>query len=82
MGKRRYRKIVVDDIEYKWVFGRTAIVIRDADGAVVAKPQVTDITGLSWDDIERGTYKGYFHLTPKDVADWIRAKKDILHEYA
>ena len=72
MKPKTWRKIVVDHIEYKWMYGQTAIVIRDVDNAVVAKPSVEDVSGWRGDDIERGQWKGYFHLTPKHVAEWIK----------
>ncbi len=29
------------------------------------------LTGLSWTDIERGHWKKWFCITPKDVENWI-----------
>lgn len=72
MSKRKVkRKIVVGDAEYTWLYGTTCIIIRK-NRAVVAKPTISEITGLNWADIERGQRKGYFHLTPKDIAIWIQ----------
>jgi hypothetical protein len=73
MSKRTWRKIVVDDVEYTWLMGKTTVVIR-LDGVVVAKPQLPELTGESWHVIEHDSHKGNFHLTPKHVADWIGEK--------
>jgi hypothetical protein len=75
MSKRSYRKIVVGGIEYTWIYGQHHIVIR-RDGAVVAKTTDTEVSGWTNDEIDRGTYKGYFHLTPKHIADWIALNVD------
>ena len=71
MAKKTKRKIVVDHIEYEWVYGNHIVVIR-RNGKVVAKPTLTEITGLSWNDIERGQWKGWLSITPKNVATWIQ----------
>lgn len=72
MSRKSWRKIVVDGVEYKWIYGHTTVVIRDADNAVVAKPLLTEITGWSWADIERAQYKSYLKITPVQIADWIQ----------
>ena len=70
---KSWRKIVVDDIEYKWQVGRNCVPIRRAeDNKVVATPGPSDITGIPAAEIERAVWKGYFHITPKQIADYIR----------
>lgn len=72
MSRKSWRKIVVDGVEYKWIYGKTTVVIRDADNAVVDKVLLTKLTGWSWADIERAQYKRYFKITPVQIADWIQ----------
>lgn len=72
MSKRNWRKIVVNEIEYTWLMGKTTVVIRK-DGDVVSKPSLPEITGESWHVIEHDQYKGNFRLTPKHIAKWLQA---------
>ena len=63
------RKIVVNDKTYLYRISKGNTVIR-CDG----KTKIIDhskLTGRSWYDIERGTWKRYFHIKPKEVADYI-----------
>ena len=71
--KRRkgWRKIVVDDIEYQWKFG-SWIVVKNED--VTYKFPLTDITGMTWDVIEKGMYKRWLSITPSQVADAIKGQ--------
>ena len=73
MRKRRHAKrtIVVDDVTYTWKYGNY-VEIRRGRAVVLRKP-ITEILGITWDDLERGERKGYgFPLTPKHVAELIK----------
>ena len=65
------RTIVVDDVTYTWKYGNY-VEIRRGRAVILRKP-VTEILGITWDDLERGERKGYgFPLTPKRVAELIK----------
>jgi hypothetical protein len=66
--KKRHAKrtIVVDGITYTWKYGNWVEIRRGRD--VVLRRRITDILGITWDDLERGERKGYgFPLTPKRI---------------
>ena len=67
----RRRTIVVDGIAYTWKYGDWVEIRRGGD--VVLRKPITDILGITWDDLERGSHKGYgFALTPARVAQLIK----------
>ena len=73
MRKRRHAKrtIVVDHVTYTWKYGNY-VEIRRGRAVVLRKP-ITEILGITWNDLERGERKGYgFPLTPKRVAELIK----------
>ena len=79
MRKKRHAKrtIVVDGVTYTWKYGNYVEIRRGRD--VVLRRAVTEILGVTWDDLERGESKGYgFPRTPKRVAELIKreARKD------
>ena len=61
-----YRKITVNDQEYKYVIGRSYLKIRGLPAVNLHR-----WTGL---DIERGRWKGWFAITPQNVRDYIEGK--------
>jgi hypothetical protein len=71
--KLHWRNIVVDGVAWRWRMGRSAVVARTAGRTATAK--LTVITGLSWADIERARWKGYLHVTPKQIAAWLRKEQ-------
>jgi len=64
------RKIVVYDKHYWWLLARSRIVIWTEE-KVKHVFDLSEFTGWSWDDIERGIWKRYFSITPKYVAEQI-----------
>ena len=73
MRKKHHAKrtIVVDGVTYTWKYGNYVEIRRGR--AVVLRRAVTDILGVTWDDLERGERKGYgFPLTPKRIAELIK----------
>lgn len=65
------RKLIVGGKEYEYRIGRSYIVIR-CDGKKVAAPGMNEVSGESWSVIEHDQHKGNFHITPGQVADYIR----------
>lgn len=73
MGTQRHSKrtIVVDGVTYTWRYGYWVEIRRGRD--VVLRRRVTDILGITDDDLERAERKHYgYPLTPKRVAALIR----------
>lgn len=69
--RNRRRTIVVDGATYTWRYGDWVEIRRGRD--VVLRKPITDILGITWDDLERGDRKGYgFPLTPARVAQLIK----------
>jgi hypothetical protein len=65
------RKIVVNGASYWWLYRGSRVVIWDVDG----KKHVyydSEVTGWSNDAIERGVWKSYFSITPKQIEIWIK----------
>ena len=69
--RNRRRTIVVGGVTYTWKYGDWVEIRRGR--AVVLRRPITDILGITWDDLERGSRKGYgFPLTPARVAQLIK----------
>ena len=65
------RTIVVDGVTYTWKYGNWVEIRRGRD--VVLRRPITEVLGITWDDLERGERKGYgFPLTPARVAELIK----------
>jgi len=67
------RKIVVDDKTYWWLIGGAYIIIWDEEKKKYFF-NLSEFTGWSWNEIERGHWKGYFSIKPKFVAEQIRKR--------
>lgn len=65
-----FRNITVNGSVYQYYVGKshTKIILPNGKGIVVDH---SEMTGLSWDSIERGQYKGYFSITPAQVAAYL-----------
>lgn len=59
--------------DYRYKVGRAYVDIRLPEGSRLT-PTLADVTGLSWDEIERGKYKRYFSVTPQQVKEYIEAQ--------
>jgi hypothetical protein len=73
MSKKSKRKIHLFGKVWEYIIGNGRIVIWSPDG----KKYLTDmseVSGWSWTDIERGTWKGYFSITPQMIKDHIEYK--------
>jgi hypothetical protein len=65
------RKLHINDEEWQYKIGKSgAIVIFPPNGRKVLT-DASEVSGLSWDEVERGTWKGWFHLKPSMIKDWI-----------
>ena len=67
-----YRNITVDEKDYEYKVGRSHVDIRPPDGARMT-PDFHEITGLSWDEIERRRHKGGLSVTPHQISAYIAA---------
>lgn len=65
------RRIVVDGQTFKWKVGRSNISFV-LPGGLRSYASFVEVTGVDWNEIERGQWKRYFKITPKQVADFIR----------
>lgn len=65
------RKLIVDGKEYEYRVGRSHVIIRSG-GKKIAAPGMHEITGEKWSVIEHDQYEQNFHITPGQVADYIR----------
>ena len=73
---KSWKKIHICGFEWKWKFGNT-IVLRDPENKVYQIP-LTEICGWTWDEIERGQWKGYLSIKPSQVKDYILKTFDTL----
>lgn len=70
-----YRELIVDGVPYQVKIGRSAVkIISDEKSEVVEFPA---LTGLTWTDIERGRWKGWFAVKPAMIEHWIRHKTPL-----
>ena len=66
------RNLHIGDEVWSWRVGRTHVVIRNPE----RKSFIVDfskLTGMSWQDVERGLWKNWLHITPQMVKDHIVA---------
>lgn len=70
-----YRKIVVGGVEYEYKIGRSYVDIRPPEGARMT-PDLRQVTGLTWDQIERGERKRVFSVTPQQIREYIELRKE------
>jgi len=69
-----WRKIVVDDKEYRWVVGSHHLVVQDADGVRIITCTAAEAKGISLYEWERGHLKGTQDgmLRPSEVSSLIK----------
>ena len=58
-----------------WIYqiGRCSVVARAQDNQEKRVVDLSKLTGLSWDDIERGIRKRWFKVQPHMIAAWLVA---------
>lgn len=56
-----------------WTYRITSgnVLIRNPDCTKTHEACLTKITGMSWDTIERGIWKGWFKIVPSQVKKYI-----------
>ncbi len=69
-----YRKISVGGVDYEYKVGRAYVDIRPPEGARMT-PDLRQVTGLTWDEIERGTWKRYFSVTPQQIREYLEGRQ-------
>lgn len=66
-----FRKLHVRSEIWEYKIGKNAIQLFSPDGKKHVTSQ-SEVTGMSWDDLERGYWKGWFKgVTPSQVKTWI-----------
>lgn len=64
-----WRKINIRNEEWKYKIGKFNVVAKKEKETIVIN--LSELTCISWDEIERGVWKGYFSITPKHIANWL-----------
>ncbi len=67
-----FRKIVVNGKTWWWRYGHTVVAFTNEEPKETRKVDLRTLTGMTWTDIERGHWKRWFKLTPKDIATWLQ----------
>lgn len=67
----KWRTLVTPQGEFEWRYGGRGVIVRQGD--VKHNVHVTEVTGLQWDDVERGQWKRTSDgmITPGQVRAWI-----------
>ena len=65
------RPITVGGMNWRYRVGKHYCVAKAEDTGEGRKISLADLTGMSWSDVDRGQWKRWFHVTPKQVADWL-----------
>jgi len=65
------RTIIVNKQSWKYKIGRGTVVARNMKTRLTKYIDFSDLTGMNWTDIERASYRRYFHITPKAIALWL-----------
>ena len=70
------RVLTVGNLVFKYKVGKTRVNIILPDGSRVY-PSLSEVSGLSWDEVERGQWKRWFSVTPSMLADYIKNHLEI-----
>ena len=72
------RKIVVNGVEWLFSVGKHLVVAKNPETNENRKITVSDITGWSWEAIERSIRKGgTWGVRPHHVAKWLRQERSM-----
>lgn len=63
-----YRKINVLGRDFEYIIGRSFLKVKGLPAV-----DFSTLTGMPWSDIERGVWKRWFSVTPKDVRAYIES---------
>lgn len=64
------RKLIVNDKQYEYRIGKQNTVIRYNGKSVIVDHR--EMIGIDWNDIERGRWKKWFSIKPKDIVEYIQ----------
>lgn len=64
------RKVHIANKIYEYSIGMQHIRIKTPEGKILS-PNFSEVTGLNWDNIERGIWKRYFSIKPQQIKDYI-----------
>ena len=67
-----WRKIIVDNTEYRWKCGRSFVTVQTAAGKRVALSPCDIVVGLSIEEWERARRKGYGSVFPSHIETLIK----------
>lgn len=65
------RRISVGGKIWYYRIGKSWCVAKEQDSGAGRRINLSNLTGMEWSDIERGQWKRWFHVTPKQIADWL-----------
>lgn len=71
--RKGYRKITVGNTDYEYKVGRAYVDIRPPEGSRMT-PDLRQVTGLTWDAIDRGKWKRTFSVTPQQIREYIESQ--------
>ena len=69
-----WRKISVDDTEYRWRYGSSFVVVRDATMRTVLRMHTHEVVGMRADEYDRACWKKYGQVTPRHIASVIQSR--------
>jgi len=72
--RKGYRKIVVCGMDFEYKVGKTMVDIRGLGHDYHEAGNFPELTGMTWNDIERARHKGNFSITPKMIAKIIESE--------
>ena len=76
MARKSTRTITVGTRVWKYRIGHLYCVAKAQDTGEGRRINLSALTGLSWNSIERMIWKSRnFHVTPKHVATWLATRE-------
>lgn len=66
-----WRRIVVDSIVWRYHVGDTHVIAIRSDDKMRRMISFAELTGLTWDEVERGKHKRWLSITPELIANWL-----------
>ncbi len=68
------RAIDVDGVKWRYKVGKTHVVAIRVDGKSKWWISFARLTGLSWNEVERGIRKRWLSITPQLIYNWLSGK--------
>ncbi len=66
-----WRRIDVDGIVWRYHVGETHVVALTDHRKMRRVISFAELTGLSWDEVDRGKRKRWLAITPELIANWL-----------